>query len=334
MASNRPALTRLFTPRTRAAISGRGRALSNRYGRITEVALFDRRLTDRAVRILGILAAHATFEAQDGYLVDIYPGMAVLAERLGCHRSTVDRAVKLLVSTGYLEVVRQERFEPTEYRMPFPPAAAERSVSNTPAPQMCRAGQQPSDRSANLPSGRSANLPTNHKSHLPESGTTQAAHRAVCDIGNGEDVTVTEQRLTAAGVWSEQARHLAAQYPAQVVADVIAAAQRTKPDNLGAYITTVLTKGNGHVPAAPGTADRQKHGPGYDPDLAVGYRCPTCQEETPVLIQSRYCRACYASTVPVAPDAAADDTRSLDAIGRLTAPPQAAPLSKPDTPPP
>lgn len=74
-----------------------------------EHLIFDRRLSDRAVRLFLILDRRAAGRTET------FPSRAMLAEDLDCSRESVDRAVRELCATGWLAKERADRGDVNSY---------------------------------------------------------------------------------------------------------------------------------------------------------------------------------------------------------------------------
>jgi hypothetical protein len=70
--------------------------------------LIDSGCTDKALRLYVVLARYA-----DNDDLTAYPGRGTLAKRMGCHRSSVDRAVEELIDLG--AITKQVRFVDGKY---------------------------------------------------------------------------------------------------------------------------------------------------------------------------------------------------------------------------
>lgn len=102
------------------------------YGRVSAAAISDRRLPDRAVRVLG---GYAVFADRSGHC---YPAVSTVANMVGCSRKTVQRCLRVLEEHGYISILHRKRanggHDSSIYQLhlPKPPAPLRAQDAHTP----------------------------------------------------------------------------------------------------------------------------------------------------------------------------------------------------------
>ena len=103
--------------------------------------LIDSGCTDKALRLYVVLARYA-----DNDDLTAYPGRGLLAKRMGCHRSSVDRAVEELIDIG--AITKEVRFADGKYTSSLYTIrriAPSRTHATTPVAPMLRPSSHPCD---------------------------------------------------------------------------------------------------------------------------------------------------------------------------------------------
>jgi hypothetical protein len=103
--------------------------------------LIDSRCSDKALRLYVVLARYA-----DNEDMTAYPGRGTLAKRMGCHRSSVDRAVEELIELG--AITKRQRVADGKYQSSLYTIrriAPSRTHATTPVAPMQRPPSHPCD---------------------------------------------------------------------------------------------------------------------------------------------------------------------------------------------
>lgn len=95
------------------------------YARLPEPLLRDKSLSDRAVRLYGLLDRYA------GAKAICWPSRDTLADDLDCSPASVDRAVAQLKGAGWIHVRRRGQRDSNVYTVRRP-QAVDRGVENPP----------------------------------------------------------------------------------------------------------------------------------------------------------------------------------------------------------